>query len=213
MILAGHDRGARICHRLTVDFYSQSRLPHFSLRGTILLDIVPTLIQWSSFSSPANAVGTFHWPFLANAALSAPMIKAQGGEVFMRICLNRWLGKDQAKQAKFKEHDAMDVYAECFKQDSVVDASCDDYRAGGHEDIELQEEDQKEGRKLDGDVMVMYSEGYLGSRYNVREVWQEWMGKGNLETIGMGNGCGHFIPDECPEETTQAIVDFYNRHS
>jgi pimeloyl-ACP methyl ester carboxylesterase len=65
VILGGHDRGARICHRLVVD---KDDFPNLEVIGTILLDIVPTKVQWEAFANPKIAVGYFHWPFLANLA-------------------------------------------------------------------------------------------------------------------------------------------------
>lgn len=84
IILLGHDRGARICHRLAVDFSSPP--PNFGfnkifeLKGTILLDIVPTLVQRQSVSDSRVSMESFHWSFLANVELATAMIKAHGGD-------------------------------------------------------------------------------------------------------------------------------------
>jgi pimeloyl-ACP methyl ester carboxylesterase len=53
LILAGHDRGARICHHLSVHNDAREKLP---ILGTVLLDIVPTLVQFQTFSSPAASM-------------------------------------------------------------------------------------------------------------------------------------------------------------
>lgn len=42
VILAGHDRGARIVHRVAVD---QHDYPFINIKGTIMLDIVPTKVS------------------------------------------------------------------------------------------------------------------------------------------------------------------------
>jgi hypothetical protein len=110
------------------------------------------------------------------------------------------------------ENSAIDTYANTFKQESVIRASCDDYRAGAMEDSKLQVEDQKEGRKIDIDVLAIYSSEYLGGRYDVRKVWEEWMGKGSLEVEGIEEGCGHFVAEEASERTAAAIVTFYEKH-
>lgn len=145
--------------------------------------------------------------------LATAMIKSIGGETFVKTNIEKWTGKNVAGVKKFNEQDAMSVYASSFNYESVIRASCDDYRAGTFEDITQQEEDQKAGRKLDADVLVLYSAGYLGSRYNVQEVWSQWMGKGKLETDGFADGVGHFIPEEAPERTADAIRLFYSRHT
>jgi hypothetical protein len=138
---------------------------------------------------------------------------AQGGDVFMRTCISRWVGKSSVKRAKLEEHDAMEVYGQFFKLESVVRASCDDYRAGGQEDVDEQVQDQKEGRKIDGDLLVIGSSEYLERRYDLKAVWSEWVsGKGSLEVLGFGIGCGHFIAEEAPVETANALLSFYNGH-
>ena len=131
----------------------------------------------------------------------------------MRTCLERWVGKDAAARARFEGNDAIAVYAEFFKKESVVRATCDDYRGGGQEDIEEQLSDQKAGRKIDGDVLSVYSAEYLGKRYDLKKVWSEWVsGKGSLEVLGISGGVCHFVAEEAPEETASAIVSFYNKH-
>jgi pimeloyl-ACP methyl ester carboxylesterase len=205
----GHDRGARICHRLAVDLPNTT---NFTILGAVLLDIVPTLIQWQSCINPLVCMGSFHWSFLANVEVATAMIKAQGGGAWVRLCFDRWVGKSPAGLAKLKEDDAMEIYAEAFKRESVIRASCDDYRAGAMEDSKLQVEDQSEEKKVDVDVLAVYSSGYLGGRYDVRKVWEEWMGKGGLEVLGIGEGIGHFVAEEAPEETAAAVVEFYNKH-
>jgi hypothetical protein len=128
------------------------------------------------------------------------------------MCLERWVGKSAQGQVKFKEHDAIEVYADSFKAESVIRASCDDYRAGAMEDSKLQEEDQKEGKKIENDVLVIYSQAYLGARYDVKQVWSEWMGrKGKLQVLGIEGGVGHFLAEEEPAETSAAVIGFYNK--
>ncbi|KAH6673352.1 putative Fluoroacetate dehalogenase [Halenospora varia] len=206
LIIAGHDRGARICHRLAVDAGDDSR---FRILGTILMDIVPTLHQWRAFSDPPGSVGSFHWPFLANVKLATSMINAQGGDVFTEKLLSRWTGASETGALKLRENNAFEVYAKSFKYKSVVEASCDDYRAGAEEDIKLQADDQKAEKKIKIDVLVLYSADYLGRRYDIKEVWKEWMGDGQLEVKGFGDGVGHFIAEETPVKTAAAITDFY----
>ncbi|KAK0101927.1 hypothetical protein ONS95_001261 [Cadophora gregata] len=183
IILAGHDRGAHISQRLTVS----NPHPSFQILGTILLDITPSLTRWSSFSTSSTAVGGFHWPFLANAALATSMITSFGGEKWARFCLERWSGNSPSALAKFKENEAWEVYMNDFRRESVVRASCDDYRAGAEEDVVAQEEDQKAGRKMDCPVLKVYSELFLGSNYDMRAVWEEFMVRpGDLELVSVG---------------------------
>jgi pimeloyl-ACP methyl ester carboxylesterase len=213
LILVGHDRGARICHRLAIDTSPTSSLP---VLGVILLDIVPTLVQWETFKDAKASTGSFHWPFLANVELATKMIQAQGGDIWTRTCLERWVGKSEVGLAKFQEHGAVGVYANFLQNESVIRATCDDYRAGAEEDIELQVEDQKLGRKIDIPVAAVYSKDYLGKRYDVKKVWEEWIADGarsRLEAWPIGGEVGHFIAEEAPEKVVEFLERFYNRLS
>jgi len=210
ILIGGHDRGARICHRLAVD--NNDHFGNFNIRGVYLLDIVPTLVQWQSFSDSKASTGTFHWPFLANVDLASSMIKSQGGDAWCRMMIERWAGKNPSSLKSLQSHEAVEIYSYYMAQDSVIRASCEDYRAGAVEDIQLQEQDQACGRKLSVDTMVLYSTDYLGSRYDVEDVWNQWSGGPFRVCVqGIGEGVGHFIAEERPEETASAITSFWQR--
>lgn len=57
VILIGHDHGARICHRLAVDAGMGLFPDGIELLGVVMLDVVPTVVQ---FMSLAVAAATFH---------------------------------------------------------------------------------------------------------------------------------------------------------
>ncbi|KAH8820129.1 putative Fluoroacetate dehalogenase [Xylogone sp. PMI_703] len=207
IVIAGHDRGARICHRIAVD----NGYANMKILGTALLDIVPSLIQWQAFGNPAAVVGSFHWPFLANVSVATSLINAQGGDKWVEQCLTRWPGKNSVGLQKFRENNAVKVYMDSFKPESVIRASCDDYRAGAQEDLDEQRKDQEQGRKLDMDTLLIYSDDYIGKRYNMEKVWMDWMGKGKLDITPVRDSIGHFVAEEAPETTASAIAAFYNR--
>lgn len=142
------------------------------------------------------------------------MIKGFGGDNYVRSCINRWSGKNEAGIAKSKENDAENLYGNFFKYEHIVRASCDDYRAGAYEDLVEEEKDQKEGRKMDSDTLVLYSSLFLsnGSRGNIKD-WELFMGKGNLELKGLVNNVGHFLAEEAPGEVAVSIEGFYKSHS
>ncbi|PVH75459.1 putative Fluoroacetate dehalogenase [Cadophora sp. DSE1049] len=210
IVLAGHDRGAHISQRLTVS----APHPSFQIIGTILLDVTPLIARWPSFSTPSVAVAGFHWPFLANASLATSMITALGGDIWAKVCLERWSGPSSSVLARSKENNAWEVYMNSFRRECVVQASCDDYRAGAEEDLVLQEEDQREGRKMDCPALTIYSELFLGSKCDMKAVWEAFMGEdfiGALELVSVGGGVGHFVAEEAPVETSEAMVRFYER--
>jgi pimeloyl-ACP methyl ester carboxylesterase len=60
IIYCGHDRGARVGHRLIVD----NDTAH-NIKSAILMDIVPTSEQFRAFGNVRASVAYYHWPFLA----------------------------------------------------------------------------------------------------------------------------------------------------
>lgn len=213
IILGGHDRGARICQRLATDLSipgsPSAALANWSIVGTVILDIMPVTTQWSSLSNPKFARGTFHWPFLANAALAAPMIVAYGGGKWCREIILRWAGEGDAGLETLRADDALEVYAGYFENERVVRASCDDYEAGSNEDVVMEKDDQEAGRGIGVDTLLMFSKDYLGSRYDVPKGWKTFMMEKAELKIREVKGVGHFLPEEAPEEVPKQVAAFY----
>jgi pimeloyl-ACP methyl ester carboxylesterase len=208
IILIGHDRGARVSHRLTVSGH-----PNITILGLCLIDIVPTCTQWHNPISPAQTArevtGYFHWPFLANVDLATRMISAYGGSTWCTEMIQRWAGKNPAGLDALKSDDSLAVYAGFFEKEEVVRASCEDYKHGATTDIEAQERDQKEGRKIEVPLLLLYGKDFIGKRYDFGTVWNEWVKVGvEITNHGLGDGVGHFGAEEAPEECGKIIGEW-----
>ncbi|OAL27143.1 hypothetical protein AYO22_03774 [Fonsecaea multimorphosa] len=209
IIIAGHDRGARVCHRLAVDARDN---PSFEIVSVIILDIVPTAAQWDTFGNPKSAASKFHWSLLANVEVATKLITSHGGGNWCSELIHRWAGHNERRRARLLDPEALAVYYRHFDKESVVRASCEDYRAGAFEDDDLQREDQKIGNKVTIPTLVVYSEAYLGASNNVESMWRDWCAEGTkLETRAIGDGTGHFLPEEAPEETAEIINTWLNQ--
>ncbi|KAF2731451.1 alpha/beta-hydrolase [Polyplosphaeria fusca] len=200
VVLIGHDRGARIAHHLVV-----TGSPGISILAVSILDIVPTLSQWQAASNPNEITGYFHWPFLANVEQARKMIAAYGGDRWCTDMVLRWAGKGKTVPTLTSDQ-SLEVYAGFFSKESVVVASCKDYEAGAGVDVDRERENQEKGRKIGVPVLVMYSETYLGSRYDMPKVWAEWVAQGvDVKYVAVGDESGHFLPEEAPEVTASEI--------
>ena len=217
IILVGHDRGARVAHRLAVDLaHSTKTSPYgaFVLAGLVIMDILPTAEQWKVFGqTESNSMRSFHWPLLANVELATEMIGAFGGGKWCREMMRRWSGEDEEGQKSLQGSGAVGVYARYFEEESIIRATCEDYRAGAEEDVTAQDEDQNEDRKITVPTLVLYSSDYSGKRYGAQmeEIWSKWMANSDhLQVLKISNS-GHFIAEEQPQQTYTALARFYER--
>lgn len=137
------------------------------------------------------------------------MITAYGGARWCQDMLRRWSGSNARGQQSFQADGAFDVYGGFFGQEGVVRASNADYAAGATADVQAQVEDQGAGRKIRVPVLVMYSEGYLGRRYDVPGEWRDWVdGAAAVKVWPVGEGVGHFIPEEAPEGSVSGVREW-----
>jgi pimeloyl-ACP methyl ester carboxylesterase len=209
IILIGHDRGARISHRLAV-----SKPSGFSIFGICAIDIVPTCTQWFDSSNSASkaakeVTGYFHWPFLANVDLATRMITAYGGGKWCTEMIYAWAGSNSTGLKKLESDDSMSVYAGFFENESVIRASCEDYKHGSTTDLVAQEKDQKEGRKIDVPLLLLYAKDSIGKRFDFKTVWNGWVEEGvEVREHGLREGVGHFGAEEAPEECGEVIGEW-----
>lgn len=211
VILGGHDRGARTCHRLAVN---KADFPALNIIGTVLIDIMPTKAQWEAFATPAVAVGYFHWPLLANTAVSIPMIKAYGGGKWATDAFRRIQGMSEVGHRRFTSDNAWNVYGELFDKDETIEGSCEDYASGAQPEVTAQTEDQKNGRKIAIPTLVMFSKAKLGSTADVAAIWKNWIEPGtDYEAIAVGDGHGHYLPEEACDWVSDALKKFITKVS
>lgn len=210
ILLVGHDRGARVAHHLAID--ASLYADKFTLVGTSVLDIVPTIIQWQGMANPAEGKGFFHWPLLANVDLATEMIQALGGDIFLRRMFDRWRGTLSPEcEQKLGQDGAYEIYEAAFRPESVIRASCLDYAAGAKEDIDEQKADQAEGKKVGVPILVLYSASGLGKRFDVPGAWKSWVHEPekNIVQRAVGGGAGHFFAEENPEETFEYLIEWF----
>jgi haloacetate dehalogenase len=185
--VVAHDRGARVAHRMALDHAAQ-------VSALVVLDTVPTTAVWDSIDRD-NALGHFHWLFLSQPEpLPERLIGAQR-EFFLRWILKRWAGGDGLEEAAIAE------YLRCFDE-AAIHAACEDYRAGASIDILHDAEDLD--TRIECRVHLLWSAHGTGAAFDVAAVWR---GRAS-QVSGRALDCGHFIAEERPEETAEAIRSF-----
>jgi haloacetate dehalogenase len=196
--LVGHDRGARVAHRLCLDH------PEVASR-VALLDIVPTRHVFTHVDR-AMAQAYYHWFFLSqDSDLPEHLIGADPG-YWVRRKLAQWSG---AAGIDAFAPEAVEEYVRCFSDPNVIRASCEDYRAGASIDLEHDEVDAAAGRRVECPMLVLWgAEGFVGKAYDVVDVWNNYA----TDVRGQALSCGHFLAEEEPDETLIALGDFLAVH-
>jgi haloacetate dehalogenase len=189
--VAGHDRGARVAHRLALDHPDR-------IARVALLDIVPTLYRFETIDQKA-ATSSFHWFFLIQGGGLPERLIGAEPEFFLRHMLGAW-----ARNANAFDPDVFAEYLRCFRNLETIRATCDEYRAGATIDLDHDRADR--GRRIKPPLFVLWGErSSQGSGYDVLSVWRE-----RTETVsGQAIDSGHFLPEEAPEETYAALCGFF----
>ncbi len=192
--LVGHDRGARVAHRLCLDHPG-------AVSRVAFLDIVPTRHVFTHVDR-ALAQAYYHWFFLSQEADLPEHLIGADPEYFLRRKLQQWSGHEGI--AAFAA-EAVEEYLRCFRDPEVVRASCEDYRAGASIDLEHDEVDAVAGRRVTCPALVLWgAEGFVGRAYDVLDVWRGYA----TDVRGRAVGGGHFLPEEQPDATLAALRDF-----
>ena len=193
--VAGHDRGARVAHRLALDHADR-------IERLALIDIVPTLDMYERVDMRA-AIGYYHWFFLIQPApLPERMI---GGDpaFYLRWTLASW-GSDGLGHI---EPEALAEYERCFCRADAIHATCEDYRAGASIDLEHDRASRTANEKIACDLYLLWgSRGLVGKRFDPLALWRA-RAAGRVEGAAME--AGHFIPEELPDDTARRLRDFF----
>ena len=189
--LVGHDRGARVAHRLILDYPQQ-------VQKLALLDIVPTY-QLYKTTDREFATAYYHWFFLIQPHPFPETLINSNPQYFLRNCLQSWSKTEGAFTEK-----AFNEYLRCFSNPETVNSTCEDYRASAGIDLIHYKEDIEQ--KITCPLLVLWGDkGIIGKKYDVIASWQNRA----INVIGKGINCGHFLPEEAPEETYRALRDFF----
>ena len=189
--VAGHDRGARVAHRLCLDHATR-------VTSVCIMDIAPTLTTFA-LTDQVMATAYFHWFFLIQPPpLPERMIEADPA-AWLKGCLFRWsMGNEQAFSPE-----AVAEYVRCFSDPEAIRASCDDYRAAAG--IDLLHDRTDVHLRISCPLLVLWgAKGFVGRNYDVQKVWQE---KARL-VQGVAIDCGHFLPEEAPSEVAKCLREF-----
>ena len=190
--LVGHDRGGCVAHRMAADH------PQHVHTATVL-DISPTLKMFER-TDMAFARAYYHWfLMLQRSPLPEEML---AGRVPLNI-LGR-VGREEPDLSLFAEQ-AVSEYVRCFADPAAIHASCEDYRVAGTIDLEHDPTDQAAGHVLMMPLLALWGQaGVIASLFDCLAAWREVAVNAVVKVLP----CGHFIPEEAPQEALAEISSF-----
>jgi len=193
--VAGHDRGGRVGYRMALDHPDR-------LERLAVLDIVPTWAMWHHLSAKL-AMKAYHWLMLAQPAPLPESLIGAAPLPFLEYALANWT--KQRDLSAFDER-ALDHYRAAFADPKRIHAFCEDYRAGRTADLLDDEASRAAGQRMACPVLALWGESGLPHEAGAPlDLWHDWCA-GPLE--GGTVDAGHFLPEENPRATAQALLAF-----
>ena len=140
----------------------------------------------------------YHWYFLTQPAPFPETLIGKDPDYFLDHSLQSWRGDPNPFTPE-----ALAAYRGAFRNPQTIHATCEDYRAGITCDCKFDEADRKAGRKITMPLLALWgTRGRPG--HSLLDVWKQWA----VDVRGEGLDCGHFIPEEAPDQLTGRLLDF-----
>jgi haloacetate dehalogenase len=193
---AGHDRGARVLHRMCLDHRDR-------VARAAILDIIP---QHHLLNNVTRQWGTFSWHWFFNIQPFDLPERMMGADPDWFI--EKKLAKTK-QGLSFFNPEALEEYKRCFRNPETIHAICEDYRATFGVDLAMDTKDFEAGRKIECPLLLLWgATGGVGRNHapGPAEIWQRYA----ANIVGArALPCGHYLSEEAPTETTDALRQFF----
>lgn len=187
--VVGHDRGAYVAFRLTLDHPE-----HVSHLG--ILDAVP-IVEALDRCDVTFAARWWHWFFMGQTAKPAERVISADPDAWYTA------------GPELMGEEAYEDYRRAIHDPETVHAMCEDYRAGLGIDRQHDEADRRTGRGVACPLLVVWAaQDDLEDLYgDVLAVWRPWAE--NLR--GAPIDSGHHMAEEAPQELVAELRTFLAR--
>jgi haloacetate dehalogenase len=184
--LAGHDRGARLSHRLCLDHPE-------AVMKLCLLDMLPNYYVWTN-ANRNWALNSWHWLFMAQAEpFPETLMSAVPAEWFLK---SRGSNRNPPKIV-------FDEYIRCFTKKTII-GSCRDYRAGAGVDFEMDSVDKD--RQIGMPLLILWGTRGAPATDEFPTVWRKFAS--NL-VDAQPLATGHYLQEEAPDQVCDHFVRFF----
>lgn len=195
--LVGHDRGARVAHRLILDHSDK-------ILTCTMMDILPTYDMYEQ-TNREFATKYWHWFFYIQPKPFPETFLGSNPDYFIRRNLLNKATSDSVKD--MFPQDVLEEYIRHYSDPRCVHAISEDYRASNTIDLEHDKIDRD--KTISIPLLVLWgANGVVGNIWNILEGWKKFAS--NVSGFAVEN-CGHFVPEEQPQIVLKAILDFLKK--
>jgi haloacetate dehalogenase len=184
--VVGHDRGAYVALRLTLDHPA-------AVHQLVILDAVP-IGEALARCDARFAASWWHWFFLGQTAKPAERVISADPDAWYAF------GPEQMGEEAYAD------YYHAIHDPATVHAMCEDYRAGLGIDRAHDDADRRAGRRVACPLLVLWAaRDDLEELYgDVLGVWRNWAD----DLRGRALDCGHHLSEEAPQELVAELQTF-----
>jgi pimeloyl-ACP methyl ester carboxylesterase len=148
-----------------------------------------------------QGLATAYWHWLFHLQPDLPeLLAGQNVAAYLEYFFERWT---------FQRHSLApeDVaeYVRAFEAPGALRAGFDDYRASFPHDAELDDADYAAGKRVAQPVLAMWGKAGLLGRLPTADIWRKYA---NDVTAVELEECGHFLPEEQPEQVVTHLRAF-----
>lgn len=193
-LVVGHDRGARVAHRLAID--NPDRVVKMAL-----LDIVPTIEHFER-ADMAFGMGYYHWFWFAQPHPFPEVVINAAPDAWFRAHTSR-----EPKPPGFFHPEALADYLAAARDPAKIEGMCEDYRAAATIDLAHDRACRAAGRKVMCPLLVLWgAKGKIGQWYEPLAIWRQYCAG---EVTGGPIDSGHYLAEERPQDVLAALDRFF----
>jgi haloacetate dehalogenase len=161
-LVGSHDRGARVAHRLALDFPDR-------VEKLALLDIVPTIEHFER-TDMSFALGYYHWFWFAQPHPFP--------EVLINAAPDAWFHAHTSREPKppgFFHPEALADYLAAARNPEAIRGMCEDYRAAASIDLQHDRASRAAGARIQCPLLVLWgAKGRIGQWYDPPAIWRRY---------------------------------------
>lgn len=189
--VAGHDRGARVAHRMTLDHSAK-------VLTMAALDVVPTWAMYNKVTKPLAST-FWQWYFFPIPEPFPELAIGANPDLFFENCL---VACGTSVLDKF-DAEMVAEYRRCWRDPGMIHGTCSDYRAGASIDLVHDEADLH--RRVECPMLTLWAgEGLVHTFFDFEAEWKARAT--SVKSVAIKGG--HFFPEQQPRETADALLAF-----